>query len=131
MALARRLKPHPKWADTYMMRRLLPLALCLAFLTGAGNADAVLARHTKVRAERNIISAQRMLARWRVGFVNPRTGLVWNNVSVHCLGRGAVMDGRYTHFACAIDYKRTRVSLTYLALPDNGFEVRGRRKTAR
>ena len=111
------------------MRRLLPVLLCFATLAGVGNADAASERQTRLRAERNLIGAQTMLARWNVGLVNPWTRLLRTNVWVRCAGRGAAVAGRYTNFGCTVGYRRVRVTLTYLVLNRKGFEVRNRRTT--
>ena len=111
------------------MRRLLPVLLCFATLAGVGNAEAASERQTRLRAERNLIGAQTMLARWNVGLVNPWTRLLRTNVWVRCAGRGAAVAGRYTNFGCTVGYRRVRVTLTYLVLNRKGFEVRNRRIT--
>ena len=111
------------------MRRLLPILLCFATLAVVGNAEAASERQTRLRAERNVIGAQKMLARWNVGLVNPWTRLLRTNVWVRCSGRGAAVAGRYTNFGCTVGYRRVRVTLTYLVLNRRGFEVRNRRTT--
>ncbi len=109
------------------MRRLLPVLLCLATLAVIGNAEAASERQTRLRAERNLIGAEKMLARWNVGLVNPSTRLLRTNVWVRCAGRGAAVAGRYTRFGCTVGYRRVRVTLTYVVLNGKGFEVRNRR----
>jgi hypothetical protein len=111
------------------MRRLLPVLFCFATLAVVGTADAASEPQSKLRAERNLIGAEKMLARWKVGLVNPWTRLIRTNVWVRCVGRGAAVAGRYTKFGCTVGYRRVRVTLTYLVLNRKGFEVRNRRIT--
>jgi hypothetical protein len=111
------------------MRRLLVL-LCLVTLVAPAVASAAgQPRQTRHAAERNLISAQRMLARWQVGLVDPHTSLIRNNVWVRCSGRARAVRARYTWFQCVLGHRRTRVTVTYVALRRNGFEVRERRVT--
>ena len=109
------------------MRRLLPVLLCFATLAVVGNAEAAPERQTRLRAERNLIGAEKMLARWNLGLVNPSTRLLRTNVWVRCAGRGVAVAGRYTSFGCTVGYRRLRVKLTYLVVSSKGFEVRNRR----
>jgi hypothetical protein len=67
-----------------------------------------------------------MLARWRVGLVDPHTRLIRNNVWVRCSGRGKAVLARHTGFRCVLGHRRTRVTVTYVVLRRNGFEVRDR-----
>jgi hypothetical protein len=112
------------------MRFRLVVLLCLFSLVAAAVASAAgQPRQTRHAAERNLISAQRMLARWRMGLVDPHTSLIRNNVWVRCSGRGKAVEGRYALFRCVIGHRRTRVTVTYVSLRGNGFEVRERRVT--
>lgn len=112
------------------MRLSLAVLLCLAVLVATSAASAAgEPRQTRAAAERNLISAQRMLARWQVGLVDPHTRLIRNNVWVRCSGRGKAVSGRHTVFRCVLGHRRTRVTVTYVALRRNGFEVRERRVT--
>ena len=71
--------------------------------------------------------AHRVLARWKVGFVNPKTRLPRNNVWVRCSGRGKWAKGGYTRFRCVVGYRRVRVSVVYHAKTRNGCELHDRR----
>ena len=112
------------------MRLSLAVLLCLAALVASAVASAAgEPRQTRAAAERNLISAQRMLARWQVGLVDPHTRLIRNNVWVRCAGRGSAVGARHTVFRCVLGHRRTRVTVKYVALRRNGFEVRERRVT--
>lgn len=112
------------------MRFSLVVCLCLAALVATAVSSAAgEPRQTRAAAERNLISAQRMLARWQVGLVDPHTRLIRNNVWVRCTGRGKAVGARHTVFRCVLGHRRTRVTVTYVALRRNGFEVRERRVT--
>ena len=112
------------------MRSALLVVLCLVSLVAVGTASAAgEPRQARPTAERNLISAQRMLARWHLGLVDPHTRLIRNNVWVRCSGRGKALRARYSLFRCVIGHRRTRVTMTYVALRRNGFEVRARRST--
>lgn len=112
------------------VRFSLVVLLCLVCLVATAVAPAAgEPRHSRSTAERNLISAQRMLARWRVGLVDPHTRLIRNNAWVRCSGRGQAVRARHTVFRCVLGHRRTRVTVTYLALRRNGFEVRDRRVT--
>jgi hypothetical protein len=112
------------------MRPALLVLLCLVSLAAGAASAAGEPRQTRSTAERNLISAQRMLARWRVGLVDPSTRLIKNNVWVRCSGRGKAVQSRHTIFRCVLGHRRTRVTVTYVVLRRNGFEVRGRRVTS-
>ena len=110
------------------MRRLLILAFCLVtFASIASAAEAALGRHIKPRAERNIMGAHRVMDRWKVGLVNPRTRLLRNNVWVRCSGRGSRTRAGYMEFRCILGYRRVRVSVRYVAKTKNAFELHDRR----
>ena len=110
------------------MRRTAVLVLCLlTFASGAAAAERAAGRHVKPRAERNIMAAHRVLGRWNVGLVNPRTRLLRNNVWVSCSGRGSRTRAGYTQFRCVVGYRRVRVSVRYVAKTNNGFELHDRR----
>jgi hypothetical protein len=112
------------------VRFSLVVLLCLVCLVATAVAPAAgEPRQTRAAAERSLISAQRMLARWRVGLVDPHTRLIRNNVWVRCSGRGKAVHGRHTVFRCVLGHRRTRVTVTYVVLRRNGFEVRDRRVT--
>jgi hypothetical protein len=91
-------------------------------------AQAVLAasppRQTKQRAERNLLGATHMVARWHMGFVDPKSGLMRVNTTAACSGRGRAVQRRYTHFVCVLRYRTTVVHALYIAQSGNGFEVR-------
>ena len=89
--------------------------------------------HTTARqAERNLLRAQHMLARWRAGLTSPATGLVKPNTTAQCRGRGRGISPRagaaraFLRFHCVLRNHRHAVSLQYYALLGNGFEVRHR-----
>jgi hypothetical protein len=99
-----------------------------ALAVGIGAAQPVLAaspaRQTRQRAERNLLGATHMVARWRVGFVDPKSGLMRLNTTAACSGRGRAVQHRYTHFECVLRYRTTVVDVLYVAQNGNGFEVR-------
>ena len=89
--------------------------------------------HTTARqAERNLLRAQHMLARWRTGLTSPATGVVKPNTTAQCHGRGrgvALRTSAYRaffSFHCVLRNHRHAVSVLYYALHGNGFEVRHR-----
>ncbi len=110
------------------MRLCLLVLLCLTLFVSTAGA-ATTPRQTEAGAEQAILLAQRMLKRWGVGLVNPHTGLIRDNVWVGCSGRGRGERGRHTHFRCVVGHQTTRVTVTYVVLRGNGFEVRNRRIT--
>jgi hypothetical protein len=60
-----------------MRRFRLFAAVRVALLTVAQSAAASTARQTRGCAERNLLGATRMLARWHVGLTDPRTGFAF------------------------------------------------------
>jgi hypothetical protein len=106
---------------------------CLAVVAVVGSFAPALAtaaakttppRQTKQRAERNLLGATRMLARWHVGLVDPRTGLLRSNTIATCAGRGTAVRHAYREFNCVLRYRKTSVRLRYVVQSRNGFEVR-------
>ena len=123
-----RLKAGIFTADDEPMRaaRVAVIAV-IVFAFPASASDAAVGWHTKSQAERNIMAAHRVLARWNVGLVSPKTRLPKNNVWVRCAGRGARSRAGFTSFRCTIGYRRVRVRVTYLSKTKNGFELHDRR----
>ncbi|MEJ7793813.1 MAG: hypothetical protein WKF65_17770 [Gaiellaceae bacterium] len=109
------------------MRLFVVLAFSLAVFAAGVSPSAAAVGHSKLRAERNIMAAHRVLNRWQVGLVNPRTQLPRNNVWVRCSGRRGRTTEGYTHFRCIIGYRRVRVSVRYFAKAKNAFELHDRR----
>lgn len=81
-------------------------------------------RHTKLRAERNLLRATRVLARWRVGLVSPRNGLLLQNTTATCTGVGTQVGGGYARFTCELRHGSIRVRIAYFAQRNGGFAVR-------
>lgn len=99
---------------------LAALALTLA---AAASTKTTPPRQTKQHAERNLLGATRMLARWHVGLVDTRTGLLRSNTTATCSGRGTAVRHAYRQFTCVLRYRKTIVRLRYVAQSRNGFEV--------
>jgi hypothetical protein len=107
-------------------------ACCLAVVVSLSAARVVLAatpaqstppRQTKQQAEKNLLGATRMLARWRVGLVDPKSGLLRSNTTATCTGRGTAVAGKYRQFICVLRYRTTVVRVLYVVLTGNGFEA--------
>jgi hypothetical protein len=103
---------------------------CLAIVVALVAARAVLAavqatppRQTKQQAEKNLLGATRMLARWHVGLVDPKSGLLRSNTTATCSGRGTAVARRYRQFLCVLRYRTTVVRVLYVVLNGNGFEA--------
>jgi len=99
------------------------LAVALAAVAVTHSALAAGPRQTKQRAERNLLSATRVIARWHVGLVNPKSGLVRQNTTAACRGAGAGTARGYSSFTCVVKHARTVVRVRYVALRRNGFEL--------
>jgi hypothetical protein len=119
---------------------MLRVALVGVLALAAGIVPASLAAmrsatpHTTARqAERNLLRAQHMLARWRAGLTSPATGLVKPNTTAQCRGRGRGVAHRkgasraFFSFHCVLRNHGHTVSVLYYALHGNGFEVRHRK----
>jgi hypothetical protein len=65
-----------------------------------------------------------MLARWHVGLVSPKSGLLLQNTTATCTGSGEPVDGRYTRFTCVLHHGGINVRVVYLVQSHGGFEVR-------
>jgi hypothetical protein len=109
------------------------LAIAAAVVPAAVASSRVGIPHTTARqAERNLLRAQHMLARWRAGLTSPATGLVKPNTTAQCRGRGAGVAPRkgaapaFVTFRCVLRNHRHAVSVVYFALRGNGFEIRHR-----
>ena len=105
----------------------LGAAIVLAWAASAGGARssaAAVPRQTKQRAERNLLAATRMLARWRVGLIDPKTGLLRSNTTATCSGKGTAVAHAYRQFTCVLRYRTVAVRLLYIVQSKNGFEVR-------
>ena len=75
-----------------------------ALLTCQVAVAAVTPRHSKLQAERNLLRATRVLARWHVGLVSPHTGLLLQNTTATCSGAGTPDSGRYARFTCVLHH---------------------------
>ena len=107
------------------MRRVGVLAVALA-ATVVATRPAVAsptARHTRERAERNLLGATRLLARWHVGLTDPRTGLLLRNTTATCIGSGRSVAGAYPRFVCTLRHGSRAVRVRYYAQVHGGFEV--------
>jgi hypothetical protein len=109
------------------------LAVAAALVPAALAASRVGIPHTTARqAERNLLRAQHMLARWRTGLTSPATGLVKPNTTAQCRGRGNGLAPRkgaaraFFSFQCVLRNHEHTVSVVYFALRGNGFEIRHR-----
>ena len=106
-----------------MNRIVLLIAVGVAlFVTGVSFA-ATQPRQTRRLAERNLLHATRMLARWHVGLVNPKPGLLLQNTTASCRGRGRSVAGKFASFRCVLHHGRRTVAVRYVALSKNGFEA--------
>jgi hypothetical protein len=88
-------------------------------------------RATSSQAERNLLGAVHVLARWRVGITERRTGVLPANTTARCVGRGRRVGGRFASFQCTIRRGTLRVRVLYLVLRRNGFELRDHRVVRR
>jgi hypothetical protein len=95
-----------------------------ALLTCQVAGAAATPRHSKVQAERNLLRATRLLARWHVGLVSPHSGLLLQNTTATCSGAGTPGSGRYTRFMCVLHHGTIRVRVAYFAQRNGGFAVR-------
>jgi hypothetical protein len=105
-------------------RFLFVLTLLAALLACQTAVAASVPRQTKLQAERNLLRATRLLARWDVGLVSPRSGLLLRNTTATCTGEGVPFSGRYARFTCVLRHGSTRVRVAYFAQPGGGFAVR-------
>jgi hypothetical protein len=80
-------------------------------------------RQSKQRAERNLLNATRLLKRWHVGLVDPKSGLLRQNTTAVCTGEGKPVARAYPRFACVLKHEKIVVRVAYTALSHNGFEV--------
>jgi hypothetical protein len=97
---------------------LAALVVCQAAVAAAAP------RQSKLVAERNLLRATRMLERWHVGLVNPRSGLLLQNTTATCTGSGGAVDNAYTSFTCTLHHGSIHVRVAYLVLQHGGFQVR-------
>lgn len=104
---------------------LIAVVVTAILLTGAPAAasSSKSPRQTRQQAERNLLHATRLLKRWRVGLVDTKTGLLRQNTTATCRGTGRRVAGKYRTFRCVLRHDRHRVTVRYLALAHNGFEV--------
>jgi len=109
------------------VKKLIASLVLVAALSAAPAATAATPkpppRQTKQRAERNVLAATRMLARWHVGLADPRTGLLRSNTTASCTGKGSVVAHAYRQFVCVLRYRTTTVRLLYVVQSHNGFEA--------
>jgi hypothetical protein len=108
------------------MRRFGPFAAVLAVLLASAQAAsaATIARHTRERAERNLLGATRMLERWHVGLTDSRTGLLLRNTTATCVGAGRPVGAAYPRFLCTLRHGTHVVRVRYYAQARGGFEAR-------
>lgn len=106
------------------MRMVIGTALAALVACPAAVAAPAAPRQAKLVAERNLLRATRMLARWQVGLVNPRSGLLLQNTTATCTGAGEPVEGRYTRFTCVLQHGRINVHVAYFVQQHGGFEVR-------
>jgi len=118
------LKAHLVRADGQDMNRIVLLITVVValFVTGVSLA-ATPHRQNRRLAERNLLHATRMLARWHVGLVNPKTGLLLQNTTASCRGAGRSVAGRFASFRCVLHHGRRNVAVRYVALAKSGFEA--------
>ena len=102
---------------------VLVAALAASLLVPLAAQAVTAPTQTKRRAERNLLHATRMLRRWHVGLVDPRTGLLRQNTTAACTGKGARRNGGYHRFVCVLRHSKTTVRVLYLAQSHNGFEA--------
>jgi hypothetical protein len=107
-----------------MRRFRLLVAVLAALLIVAQPAAASTVRQTRERAERNLLGATRMLARWHVGLTDPRTGLLLRNTTATCVGAGRPVGAAYPRFLCTLRHGTHVVRVRYYAQAHGGFEVR-------
>jgi len=81
-------------------------------------------RQSKVQAERNLLRATRLLARWDVGLVSPHSGLLLQNTTATCTGDGTPVSGRYSRFTCVLHHRTIRVRVAYFVQRNGGFAVK-------
>jgi hypothetical protein len=110
--------------DAVMRIALLLAALTAALIAACAQAASSTTRHTRERAERNLLSATRMLARWHAGLTDPRTGLLLRNTTARCAGQGVPVAGAYPRFLCTLRHGTRTVHVRYYAQARGGFEVR-------
>lgn len=109
---------------------LVALVVALGLALEARAATAVVSRHTRIQAERNVLHAHRVLRRLDRRLVDARTGLPRTDTTVVCRGRGRSVGGQWPRFVCTISYHRLHLAVLYEAQAGNGFElhrVRSRR----
>jgi hypothetical protein len=81
------------------------------------------AHHTKQQAERNLLSATRLLLRWHTNLVNRKSGLLAQNTTAVCTGLGRPWRGGYTSFNCLLEHGKVSVRIHYYSQRHNGFAV--------
>jgi hypothetical protein len=64
-----------------------------------------------------------MLARWKVGLVDRKTGLLLQGTTASCTGLGRPVAARYAAFRCVLHHGSHRIALRYVVLKDDGFEA--------
>ena len=107
------------------MRLLVAIGTVLAALLACQVAVAAAPpRHSKLQAERNLLRATHVLARWHVGLVSPRSGLLLQNTTATCTGAGTPVSGRFARFTCVLRHGTIRVRVAYFAQRNGGFAVK-------
>jgi hypothetical protein len=79
--------------------------------------------HSKRQAEVNLLRSTRVLERWRVGLIDPRTKSVKSNTVAVCSGHGRGVNGRHALFTCRVRGERMVVTVRYAAY-HRGFALR-------
>lgn len=83
---------------------------------------------TKRHAELNILRSTRVLARWHVGAIDPRTHTLRSNTVATCTGQGrptlTASNARlYTRLVCRLRYRTQTVRILYIAQRGRSFEL--------
>lgn len=104
-----------KWA-------LATLAASVLMASASGASAAT--PQSRHQAERNLLTATRMLARWHLNLVDPKTGLVRAKTTASCVGKGKHLPRGYYDFTCTLRHRGTVVRLVYISLGRKSFEVR-------
>jgi hypothetical protein len=99
-------------------------AMLAALVVGQAAVAAPAPRQTKLVAERNLLRATRMLERWHVGLVDPRSGLLLQNTTATCTASGTPVGNTYASFTCTLRHASIHVRVAYLVLQHGGFQVR-------
>ena len=97
--------------------------LAVVLLVAPPGSAAPSTPQSKQRAERNLLNATLLLERWHVGLVNPKSGLLLQNTTAACTGKGRRLSGGYTRFVCVLRRRTLVVRVLYVALSHSHFEA--------